>query len=166
MVAMCLGGSPGCRDDSDIERIDKLEGEMRVVGKLENGKKHGQWLTFDRRGRLRAIHTYRKGALHGLTREWEEYPEGFFAEEYYRHGVRHGRYRVFYDEERIAELGWVRRGKATGTWCSWLPGGRLEKVVEYVDDWAAGEDMLPGWPCPLTQGDGRRHLDPGNTDYE
>ena len=151
---------------SDLEKVDRLEGEWRVLGTLKAGKKHGKWLTLDPDGQKFELETWRNGYLHGMSMSWHE--NGTLqSDTVYRHNRGHGRFRIFYSDGRIAELGWWRKGRPIGTWCDWAPfTGKLEKITRYAGGRAKFVDDAPDGPCPLTQGDGRRHLDPTDANYE
>ncbi len=163
---MALSVLLACGDDSELQRVEYLDGGSRVIGALKNGKKHGQWLSTDADGRLEKLENFRNGVLHGPAREWyPDIPE-YFVDQYYRHGKNHGRWRIFYDRSQIAEIGWFFKGWYKGTWCIWEPDGRVEKITEYRRGRIVREIDHPDWPCPVTEGPGRRHLDPDNTDYK
>ena len=151
---------------SDLEKVDRFKGEWRILGALKNDKKHGKWLKLDPDGNKHRLETWRNGYLHGMSMAWHE-NGALMSDTVYRHDRGHGRFRIFYDDGRIAELGWWRKGRPIGTWCEWDPfTGKLETITRYVRGRAKHVDDDPDGSCPLTQGDGRRHLDPTDANYE
>ncbi|MEM9487539.1 MAG: hypothetical protein AAGC55_00275 [Myxococcota bacterium] len=161
-----------CESESELQRVDRVVGNKRITGTLKNGKKHGQWVSISDYG-AREMKSWKDGIRHGPSIFWlgERHPitgEVSYSigdDANYAHGKFHGRWREFYTREQISVLGWMRRGKRHGPWCHWTPDGNLEKIVEYHKDRWIREVLNPDL-CPHTQGSGRRHLDPDNTDYE
>lgn len=96
--------------DSSLERselIKKDEGKQKVlrypngnkklVGRYEEGKREGVWSSWYEDGQLKSEAKYRNGKRHGFSKTW--YPNGQLRYKgRYHHGERSGEW-TFYDRE-------------------------------------------------------------------
>ena len=124
------------------------------TGFYENGLKHGVFQSFDARGKLQRVVTYRFGKI--VEDDVETQPkaevqttkreDGSIAESItYLNGVRHGVARqfdengdvisgaVFEEDVLIAEGVTRENGKRHGPWMEYWPNGELKAKGEYVD---------------------------------
>lgn len=154
----------GCKSEESLKRVEKVDGTIREVGTVKNGKKHGQWQTyFDNGRRIFEVSHWADGRRHGPFRIYNENgthgADGNFVR-----GVIDGRYRGFYDDGQIAEIVWYNHGQRERLWCEWHPDGRLQRIAEYNNDKLVREEHDPPGACPLLLGEGKRHLDISDID--
>ena len=161
----CLTLTLACRsEDQDLQRVDRVERNTRVIGTLKNGKKHGRWTKL-LDGKLFRIEHYRDGKKHGPRYSWLDDTGEMTSDSMYANGYLHGRFRIFYRPGQLAELGWLSRGNRERTWCSWREDGSLEYIRTYQQDKIIREDIDPPGQCPVIFGDGARHTDPKDQDF-
>lgn len=160
LVALVLS----CSRDSGLDTVEQIDGNKRMVGTMKDGKKHGKWTTwFD--GEVFEVEHWRDGKRHGPYHVWLDDKGPMTADGSYFDDMPHGRTRIFNAPGRLSELGWYSHGRRERTWCAWEPDGSLEYIRVYQEDRLMREDKSPPGQCPLIFGEGKRHLDPANTDY-
>lgn len=76
----------------------------------------------------------RYGKRHGPYRKWHRYKDIIIAEGAYLDGEKHGLWRTWYDNGRLASEGWYRKGKRHGTWREWHQFPKDEKWMPRDDD--------------------------------
>ena len=70
--------SSDCRGNSDLQRVEEIDGAVRRIGTVKNGKKHGQWVSYYE-GVLWEVEHYVNGKLHGPYRSLHENGKVFTA---------------------------------------------------------------------------------------
>ena len=163
-VFALVAGPSGCSKDSNLERVDRTEGDERIIGTLKDGEKHGRWTKL-LDGKLYRITHWRDGKRHGPSFSWLDDEGPMTSDCMYVNDKLHGRYRIFYTPDQLAELGWLHKGRRERTWCSWNPDGSLEYIRLYQQDKLIREDLDPPGQCPVIFGEDRRHTDPEDKDF-
>lgn len=158
LVLICQGCSSGdCLGSSHLTRVEEVDGALRYVGAMKDGQKHGQWITYDE-GLLYEVKHYIDGKLHGPFRSYHE-NGALFSDGQFVRGILDGRHRVFRDNGQLLLLNWYNHGDRERTWCEWYPDGHLQRIAEYSADKLIREERDPPGTCPVTAGDGKRHLE-------
>lgn len=93
------------------------EGRVYAKGKARNYKRHGEWKTFDEKGRIREI------------QEWNA-------------GVRQGRYVVFYESGVVQDSGAFENNFMSGKWVTRNSNGTLAIQKEYKNGKLNGEYLM------------------------
>lgn len=106
------------------------DGQRRLVGAYENGRKHGDWSTFYAGGKPRAEEHWKAGVPTGTWVTW--FADGTRATEslYRDDGVI--AFRSFRPDGSKQRQGTYVNGREHGTWTEWDAGG-VATVVQWKD---------------------------------
>ncbi len=160
--------APACAPEGPKIRKEVIYDDLfeeYLIGHLKDGKRHGTWYRYHPDGNPAGIEFWRDGVQHGPYRQWDT--DGtLFEDGRYVNGKLHGRLRRFYGPGRLYELGWIRKGHVDGTVCRWRPDGSLQIVKVWEYNRLRLVDNQPKGPCPTLEGEGRRHLDPKDLNYD
>ncbi len=163
--SIVLAGCPPKQSD-EREVMEADEYGSFSIGIRKKGKKHGTWLTYDKDGRPERMENWRHGIQHGPVRHWDVEDGMVRLDAMYKDGEMHGRFRVFWGPGKLSEIGWTRKGRRDRTWCRWRLDGSLKYIKVYDYERLLSVERDPTRPCPVIQGEGRRHLDTRDGNYD
>ena len=124
----------GTRDHHLVFYLNK-DGSRSLT--YDNAKyfKHGDWLSWDKHGKLYQIIPNKEGYQHGQQVHW--YPDGSLRRIWHWHkGRMHGRWMEWYENGVTSFQGHYRHGKKHGKWWEWYKNGRMSTAGDFLDGYA------------------------------
>ena len=121
-------------EGTSIQRVAKKHDTGKVIetGYLENGKKHGLWLTFNERdGRITTMTSYINGLKDGPFLKFNN-REQIDLKANYEQDQLHGPYWE-YQYGRILKEANYKHGKLDGLYKEYYNSGKILKEIEFTD---------------------------------
>jgi antitoxin component YwqK of YwqJK toxin-antitoxin module len=106
-----------------------------IQGELENGKPTGAWKIFSETGQLKAVKTFKNGALHGVSSSFRSDKGTIWMEANYENGLQHGA-EIHFHEDGKTQSSFVNyvNGKKQGEYKAWFKDGTLSAQGFYEND--------------------------------
>jgi antitoxin component YwqK of YwqJK toxin-antitoxin module len=137
------GGQP----PRDLHEWCELGTDERWSSAVQDGVKHGAWISWWGRDRVQQRGWYRRGKPHGRWTAY--YPDGATARvAYFDQGFRSGRWESLWPDGKPRWRGGFRKGRRHGRWEDYTRSGHLRLRREYVDGLPHG--LWSSWHFPRT----------------
>jgi len=96
--------------------------------------KNGKWKEFNKHAVLIAEGYYQNGKKHGCWREYYDFTGSLMIEEYYLHGIQHGRYSAYHPNGQLWSEGNFNYGLREGFFKIYDDHGNLTRKLLFVRD--------------------------------
>lgn len=109
-------------------------GYLMAAGKYIDQQKDSTWVQYDDRGIISYKETYKMGKLHGQRVVFYEPMNGKYRVmeySYWKDGIRHGEYKKYHPNSRLAEEGRYVDGNKDGEVKHYHPNGKIALIERY-----------------------------------
>jgi len=111
-----------------------FDGEVVGRGRIEDGKKEGSWVSYDRDGRVSERAIYENGTLKDRPVEYEYFSSGQSGfKGTYKDGKEEGPWVYYHDNGQLWFKGTYKNGKKEGSWVLYFNNGQLREKGTYKD---------------------------------